>query len=83
MAALARLHQLVGQQSQFLIATHSPILMAYPNAQIIQLSPDGLEPVAYQETEHYAVTRRFMLDHERMLEMLLGKTGVRHDQENA
>ena len=74
MAMLARMHQLVGQQSQFLIATHSPILMAYPDAWIYQLDGDGIRRVAWQETEHYIVTKQFMNNSERMLgELLAGE----------
>lgn len=46
--------------SQLIIATHSPILMAYPRATIYLLGPDGIAPVAYQDTEHYQVTRDFL-----------------------
>ena len=44
--------------------------MAYPGARIYQLSEDGIEPVQYQETEHYQLTRRFLEDPERMLRYL-------------
>ena len=70
MSLLVLLHQLVGQGSQFIIATHSPILMAYPGARIYQLSQQGIEPVAYRETEHYQLTRRFLEAPERMLQLL-------------
>lgn len=70
MSLLALLHHLVGQGSQFVIATHSPILMAYPGARIYQLSQQGIEPVAYRETEHYQLTRRFLEAPERMLQLL-------------
>lgn len=70
MSLLVLLHHLVEQNSQFVIATHSPILMAYPGAQIYQLSPQGIEPVAYRDTEHYQLTRRFLEAPERMLEFL-------------
>ena len=71
LAVLTRLHELVAQGSQFLIATHSPILMAYPEARIYQLTEDGIAPIAFRDTEHYAVTRTFLEDPERMLRMLL------------
>ncbi|RYF39536.1 MAG: AAA family ATPase [Comamonadaceae bacterium] len=71
LAVLARIHDLVGQNSQFIIATHSPILMAYPEAWIYACSADGLHRVNYYETEHYQVTRDFMVDPERMLRTLL------------
>ena len=67
---LGEMHQLAEQDSQFIVATHSPILMAYPGARIYQLSEDGIEPVQYQETEHYQLTRRFLEDPERMLRYL-------------
>ena len=65
------LDQLVKAGSQFIIATHSPILMAFPGARLYQLGEDGIHPVAYQETEHYQLTRRFLEDPERMLRYLL------------
>ena len=67
---LGEMHQLAEQDSQFIVATHSPILMAYPGARIYQLSENGIEPVQYQETEHYQLTRRFLEDPERMLRYL-------------
>lgn len=57
---LARMHQLVQQGSQFIIATHSPILMAYPDAVILGLGENGLSPVHYEDTEHYLLTRQFL-----------------------
>jgi predicted ATPase len=57
---LARIHQLVQQGSQFIIATHSPILMAYPDSQILSLGESGLSPVRYEDTEHYLLTRQFL-----------------------
>ncbi|MDH3241773.1 MAG: AAA family ATPase, partial [Alphaproteobacteria bacterium] len=67
MAMLTRPHELVGAKSQFIIATHSPIIMAYPGATIYSLSEDGIDPVAYEETEHYRVAKTFLGDHKRML----------------
>ena len=49
LAILTRIHDLVGEKSQFIIATHSPILMAFPDAYIYQFSPSGIERVAYEE----------------------------------
>lgn len=60
LAALAAIHRLVRNQSQFIIATHSPILMAYPGAGILQFDESGISPVNYEETEHYAVTLDFL-----------------------
>jgi predicted ATPase len=70
MAALVRIHDLVREGSQFIIATHSPILMAYPDATILSVGEHGLAPVRYEETEHYALTRRFLNDSHGMLRQL-------------
>ncbi|MEZ0325444.1 MAG: AAA family ATPase [Fimbriimonas sp.] len=51
---------LVRSGCQFLIATHSPILMAYPDAIIYQLDEEGIREVAYKDTEHYTVTKSFL-----------------------
>jgi predicted ATPase len=67
---LSLLHDLVGRQSQFIVATHSPILMAYPGACIYHCGPDGIRQTAYEETEHYRVTRDFLADPQRMLRLL-------------
>jgi predicted ATPase len=71
LAALARMHQLVQQNSQFVIATHSPILMAYPDAQIYAFSEQGIEPIQYEETEHVRVTKEFLDNPQRMLRILM------------
>ncbi len=72
LAVLARLHQLAESGSQFLIATHSPILMAYPDATIYSCSKHGLEPIDYHDTEHFQVTRNFLANPSRMLRELFG-----------
>ena len=61
----------MNEGSQFIIATHSPILMAYPNAYIYSCSKDGISRADYYETEHYSVTRNFLSDPKRMLDILL------------
>lgn len=71
MAALAAIHQLVQDESQFIIATHSPILLSYPSAKIILFDGTGLSEVAYEDTEHFAVTRDFLNHYPRRLEQLL------------
>jgi predicted ATPase len=68
---LARLHRLVGQQSQFIIATHSPIILGYPDAWIYQATEDGLQRVAYEDTDHFQVTRNFLNRRETFLKELL------------
>jgi predicted ATPase len=71
MTALASIHSLVEDGSQFIIATHSPILLAYPRSKIVLLDADGIRQVRYEETEHYAVMRRFLNDYKRMVEELI------------
>ncbi len=71
MAVLARMHQLVGLGAQFIIATHSPILMAYPDALIYQIGADGPAPVAYRDTDHYAQTKAFLNNPDKYLALLL------------
>jgi len=71
LAVLARLHELAEQGAQFIIATHSPILMAYPQAWIYAFNASGVARVAYTDTEHYQVTHDFLANPERMLRELL------------
>jgi predicted ATPase len=71
LSVLSRMHDLVLENSQFIIATHSPILMAYPNACIFLCEPHGLAKVAYEDTEHYKVTREFLANPARMLRILM------------
>lgn len=73
LAVLSRLHDLMEAGSQFIIATHSPILMAYPDACIYQFSGSGVAQIAYEDTEHFTVTRDFLANPARMLEILLAR----------
>jgi len=72
LAFLIAMHELVERESQLIIATHSPLIMAYPNAWIYQLTDTGLQRIEYQDTEHYRVTRNFLENPERSLGHLLG-----------
>jgi predicted ATPase len=71
LAMLVRIHELVGMNSQFIIATHSPILMAYPDADLYQIDETGLVKTAYEETEHFLVTKAFLRNPGRQLARLL------------
>lgn len=71
LAMLSRMHQLIEEGSQFIIATHSPILMAYPDAWIYQFGPEGIQRIAYEDTEHFRITRDFLANPERMLKILM------------
>lgn len=70
LSLLALIHSLESRGAQFIIATHSPILMAYPGAEVLELRPEGIRSVDYRETEHYQLTRRFLESPERMLRYL-------------
>lgn len=70
---LAMLHEMVLQNAQFIIATHSPILMAYPDAQILSFDGGQVVPMAYEDLEHVTVMRSFLNDPQRYLRYLLGR----------
>lgn len=75
LALLHLIHTLVEEKnSQFLIATHSPILMAYPNALLYHLSKHGIHPIAYEETEHFQITRDFLNNRSTFLRHLFSAT---------
>lgn len=71
LTCLRRIHELVNAGSQFVIATHSPIVLAYPEATIYQCDAEGLAPIAYEEADMVRVFDSFVSDRERMLAMLL------------
>ncbi len=68
---LTILHGYCKQESQFVVATHSPIIMGYPDACIYVFSEDGIREVPYLETDHYRVTRGFVSNPKRSLDVLL------------
>jgi predicted ATPase len=67
---LVLLHDMVAQGAQFIIATHSPILMAYPGATILSMDAGAIEEVAYDALEHVRITRGFLDHPERYLSRL-------------
>jgi predicted ATPase len=71
LSMLVRLHDLVDDFSQFIIATHTPLIMAYPDAWIYQFGPAGIQRIDYEDTEHYQITRSFMHDPKIMMKRLL------------
>ncbi len=71
LAAIVRINDLVQQDSQFIIATHSPILMAYPNAIIYKVDEEGFTKIRFEETEHYRITHDFLNNYPRRLEQLM------------
>ena len=68
---IAEINTLVKDNSQFIIATHSPILLAFPNAEILEFSDDGIKSINYQDCEHYKITRHFLEDPQRTFKYLL------------
>ncbi len=68
---LRRIHELLREGSQFVIATHSPIVLAYPEATILSCSETGIETVAFEEAEPVRLTRSFLEGRERFLQALL------------
>jgi predicted ATPase len=68
---LSILHDYCKRGAQFVIATHSPIIMAYPDSRIYVLAEGGIQEVPYQETEHYLITRGFLANPQRTLTELL------------
>jgi predicted ATPase len=70
---LALLHDYVRRGGQFVIATHSPIIMAYPDARIYLLDRSGIREVAYTDTDHFLITRGFLSNPQRSLSVLMGE----------
>lgn len=68
---LAHIHRLAEQRCQFVIATHSPILMACPGAEVYLIGAAGLQLTPYQETAHFSLMKSFVNKPERMLHYLL------------
>jgi predicted ATPase len=60
LSLLSMLREMVAQQAQFIIATHSPILMAFPGAAILSCDHPPIKEVAYGELEHVTLTRDFL-----------------------
>ena len=70
---LTLIHQLVEKNSQLIISTHSPILMAYPQAEIFELSPNGICRTQLEETEHFCINRLFYENPKRLIHTLLSR----------
>ncbi|MBM7584050.1 putative ATPase [Bacillus pakistanensis] len=71
MSLLSIIHELVTKDSQFIIATHSPIMMAYPQSRIYELSEKGAKVVNLEETNHYSLMKQFFSDRNRLIHHLL------------
>ncbi|MFP7255067.1 AAA family ATPase [Terribacillus goriensis] len=73
LSMLARIDELVEEGSQFIISTHAPLLMAYPDAKILQLDAAGVEEIGLEETQHYSIMKQFFEDRGRLLHHLFQK----------
>ena len=73
LALIRRMHELASGGSQFIVSTHSPILLAYPGARIYVLSEDGIAETPWSETEPVELTRAFLADRERFLHPLFSE----------
>ncbi|MCK6204131.1 AAA family ATPase [Bacillus infantis] len=71
LSMVSRIHELAKDRSQFIIATHSPIIMSYPSAKIIELTEEGGQVVRLEDTGHYQFMKQFFENRERMLHHLL------------
>jgi predicted ATPase len=70
LALIRRMHDLAADGSQFLVSTHSPILLAYPGARVYALDDGGIAEVPWQETDVVELTRSFLADRHRFLHYL-------------
>jgi len=71
MSILTLIHDLIKQGSQFIISTHSPILLSYPSATIYEIGDSGLEEISYEETNTFKISKQFLNNYDAMLEILL------------
>ena len=71
MQLICHIKKLVDNNSQFIISTHSPILMTFPDAEVIEITHEDIKSVNYKETEHFLITKRFMNAPEQMIKDLL------------
>ncbi|MBP1965552.1 AAA family ATPase [Paenibacillus aceris] len=68
--ALMRVIKDLEKEAQFIIATHSPILLGYPDAQIFNFDDQPIKEINYEDTLHYMITRRFLENRKRVLQEL-------------
>ncbi|MDR3124575.1 MAG: hypothetical protein LBU10_01675 [Endomicrobium sp.] len=70
-AFISRLNELVDEQSQFIIATHSPIILSYPHSTIYQITESGMYEVEYEQTNAFKFMKMFAENHSNFLNELL------------
>lgn len=71
MSMITRIHDLVNENCQFIISTHSPILMSYPNSIIYEIKNGRLKKTKLDDTEHYQITKSFVENKNKFLDILL------------
>ena len=69
---LEHMYRMANDGSQFIIATHSPILLGLPDAEILSFDENGVHPCDYEDTDSYQITRVFINHRESLLRHLLG-----------
>ncbi len=70
---MQRMDELVRGNSQFIISTHSPMLLCFPDAEVYQITDKGIDCVRFQDTDHYRTTVRFLQNPESAVEDILGR----------
>ncbi len=75
LSLLVKINELVKSNSQFIIATHSPLLLAFPDSEILMLDEKGINSTPYEETEHYIITKQFLNNPKKMLDLLFNEKG--------
>jgi predicted ATPase len=70
LALLRHLHDGVSRGSQFIVSTHSPILLAFPDALILEMTDEGPARIAYRQTDQYQLTESFLEDPDRFFRYL-------------
>ena len=79
LAFLVRMNDLIQDNSQFIIATHSPILLGYPDATIHELDEEGMKEIPYEECQPYQITKRFISNRHQILNYLLSEDEEEED----
>ncbi|MBR5959857.1 MAG: AAA family ATPase [Clostridia bacterium] len=69
---MQRMDELVAQDCQFIISTHSPMLLCFPDAEVYQITKNGIDSVRFQDTDHYRTTVRFLQNPESAVADILG-----------
>ena len=70
---IRNMDRLIREDSQFIISTHSPMLIAFPGAEVYRIREDGVSSVRFQDTDHYRTTVRFLQNPESALEDIFGE----------